>query len=164
MATLIVVLDVETEAEGVFGNYIANTLGIAYGVKSDSNTEQMTPRVEIVATRQQEGWHQTTIASGTYAGRTLYDQFKVRLQLDLVYNPAAAQGQANYRGNLRKAMTDFNGLQTGFAVNNLYLLAPDTLRQTDGDRVIENAEKTETIKTTLEMELFLVPSALTSAT
>lgn len=164
MATLITILDIETEVETVFYNYITNTLGIATGEVSDTNTEQMTPRVQVVATLQADGWHQTNIASGVYAGRTLYDQFKVRLQLDIVYNPAAGQSQATLRGTLRKALTDFNTIQTGFAVHAYYLLAPETLHQTDGDRVIDDREKTETIRTTLEMELFLVPAALTAAT
>jgi hypothetical protein len=124
----------------------------------------MTPRVEVVSVLQSEGWHQTNITSGAYAGRTLYDQYKVRLQLDVVFNPAAGQSQATLRGTLRKALTDFSALQTAFAINAYYLLAPETLRQTDGDRVIDDAEKTETIKMTLEMELFLVPATLLAAT
>ena len=156
MATLATVLDIETEVETVFYNYLATTLGITGVSKSDSATDQLTPRIGVVATLELDGWHQTTIASGTFAGRTLYDQKKVKLDLDLVYNPAGAQGQAALRGTLRKVLTDFVAIQTQFAVNGLYFLAPETLRQTDGDRVIDTEEKTETIKMTLEMELFIV--------
>lgn len=165
MATLATILDVETEVEGVFYAYLTTNLGIASApIESDSNTETMTPRLEVIATRQSEGWHQTTIAAGTFAGRTLYDQSKVKLDINLVYNPAASQGQASLRGTMRKLLTDFEGLKTQFAVNGFYFLAPEQLRQTGGNRVIDNEEKTETITTELELELFIAPSALTGAT
>ena len=164
MATLVQILDTETEAETVFNTYLTSALGLSITVVSDSNTELMTARLAINSTLLSEGPHQTNITSGTYAGRTLYDQKKLSMDISLVYNPAAIQGQSSYIGTMRKAFTDFNALKTQFAVNNYYLLAPETLRQVDGSQTVDNKEKTVTITTTLEMELFLVGATLAAAT
>ena len=131
---------------------------------SDTATEQVTPRVACVATVTKWGPHQHTIASGTFAGRAIYDMFVVRSNVTLVYQPEHAQGQASLRGGLRKALTDWTGIQAAFATLNYLFPMPDTLRQTDGDRQIDNEKKTETISTTLELMVFLNPAALIAAT
>ena len=159
-------LDIETEAEKVFGAYLGTTLGLPT-VTSDSNASVTTARIEVFATVEQMGPHQLTIASGTYAGRRLYDQFLVTIAIDLVYSPywnATSAGSthtaAALRGGLRRCLSDWRGLEGAFASDGLLSLAPDSLRQISGSRTINDAEKEEKISTHVSAMLFLVPTLI----
>jgi len=160
MATLEQLLDVETEVEGVFRTYLAGLISAATAYASDSNTEVTTPRIDVVATLIEQGRHQITIPAGTYANRPVYDQFRIRLDIGLVYDPSFAQGQAGIRGLLRVGLTAYDALQTAFNSNAYLILAPDTLRQIDGSREINDEQKEETINTTVEGVFFLNPTTL----
>ena len=154
LATL---LDIETEVESIFYSYLATSLGLP-ATKSDSNTTLPTPRLEILAELIDEGMTQQTIPSGSLAGTVLYTQKHVRLTLDLIYSPARPQSQNVLRGKLRQASANYPALKTLFAVNSYYSLAPDTLRQVNGGRIIDKTEKTETMRTVMELVLFINPS------
>lgn len=160
MATLEQLLDVETETEGVFRAYLATIVTAATSYASDSNTELPTPRIGVVSTLIEQGRHQITIPTGTYANRPVYDQFRIRLDLSLVYDPSYSQGQASLRGKLRVALTAYSALQSAFNNNAYLILAPDTLRQVDGSREIDDENKQETINTTVEGMFFLNPVTL----
>lgn len=164
MATLETLLDVEAEVESVLDSFLSASPYSLSAVASDSATEVTTPRVNVVAEVMKWGPHQFTPTSGTYAGRAIYDQFLVRVSLDVVYQPEHAQGQGSMRGKLRKALTDWTGLKAAFAVNNYLLPAGDTLRQENGGRTIDDEEKTETMSTVLQFVAFLNPTALAAAT
>ncbi len=165
MATLATLLDVETEVETSLDAFLSAAPYSLGAIPTDTKTAVTTPRVEIKSEVIKWGPHQSNaIPSGTYAGRRVYDQFAFRITLDVVYQPEQTQGQASIRGTLRNALTDWTGLKAAFATRNYLLLAPDTLRQTDGGRVIDNTEKTETISTVLELVAFLNPDALNAAT
>lgn len=160
MATLEQLLDVETEIEGVFRTYLASLIPGATAYASDGNTELGTPRVDVTAVLIEQGRHQITIPTGTYANRPVYDQFRVRVDLGVVYDPSFSQGQASIRGLLRVGLTAYSALQTAFNNNAYLILAPDTLRQVDGSREINDEEKEETINTTVEGMFFLNPTTL----
>jgi len=164
MATLITILDVETEVETAWKTLLSIAPYSLGAITSDTATEVTTPRVECVAEVMQWGPHQLTIPSGTFSGRSVYDQFMIRMRLDVVYQPEHAQGQATIRGTLRKALTDWTGIKAAFATNGYLFVAGDTLRQTAGSRIIDDTEKTETLSTILEFVVFLNPAALTAAT
>lgn len=164
MATLVAILDVEAAVESAWDTLFSAALAGTSVIPSDTATEVVTPRMECVATVTKWGPHQHTIATGTFAGRAVYDMFVVRSDLRLVYQPEHAQGQGTLRGQLRKALTDWTAIQAAFATLNYYYPMGDTLRQTDGDRQIDNEEKTETISTTLELVVFLNPAVLVAAT
>lgn len=164
MATLVALLDTESAVESAWTTLFGAAMAGTSVIGTDTASEVVTPRVECVATVTKWGPHQHTIASGTFAGRPLYDQFLVSTDLRLVFQPEHAQGQGSLRGALRKALTDWTGIQAAFATLGYYFPAPDTLRQTGGDRQIDNEEKTETISTTLELVVFLSPAALLAAT
>lgn len=164
MATLQAILDVEGAVESAWDTLFSTALSGTSVITSDTATEVVTPRLECVATLKKWGPHQHTIASGTYSGRAVYDQFMVSTELRLVYQPEHAQGQANLRGLLRKALTDWTSIQSAFATLNYYFPMPTTLQQTDGDRTIQDEEKIEIINTTIELVVFANPAALAAAT
>ena len=155
---LYTLLDIETEVETVFANYLSNTLGLP-AITSDTNATLVTPRVEVKCELLDEGMVQQTIPSGSLAGTVLYTQKHVRLTVDLVYSPARPTTQTPnvLRGTLRQAGANYPAIKTAFAVNGYYLLAPDTLRQVNGGRVVENTEKTETMRTIYEAVFFINP-------
>jgi len=159
MATLPDMLDVETEVEGVFKTFLATIVTAATIYKSDSDEENDTPNIGVVATLIEQGRHQITIPTGTYAGRPVYDQFRIRVDLSLTYDPSF-QGQASLRSRLRLGLTDYTALNTQFGVNAYLILAPDTLRQIDGSRDIDDEAKEETIGTVMECVCFLNPVTL----
>lgn len=164
MATLETILDVEGEVESVLKTFLAASPYSLTVFASDSAAEVTTPRTEVVAEVTRWGPHQFTPASGTYAGVAIYDQFQLRVRIDVVYQPEHAQGQASIRGKLRKALTNWTGIKAGFATNGYLLPQGDSLRQIDGGRTIGNAEKEETLSTTLELVAFLNQAAVTAAT
>lgn len=164
MATLETLLDVEAEVEAVLDTFLSAAPYSLGAVASDSATEVTTPRINIVAEVMKWGPHQFTPTSGTYSGRAIYDQFLVRVSLEVVYQPEHAQGQGSMRGKLRKALTDWTGIQAGFATRNYLHPTGDTLRQEDGGRTIDNEEKTETLSTVLQFVVFLNQSAVAAAT
>lgn len=152
-------LDIEAQVETAFGDYFTNTLSVPVE-KSDSNMVVETPRIEIVASVIEQGEHQLIVSSGYYAGRTLYDQFRVGLSLKLVYDPTAAQSPGVLRGKLRKALTDYLGIQAKFDAVGYLLLASDSFRQTGGGREINEGEDVAEINTLLEPIFFLNPHAV----
>ena len=81
MATLVTLLDVETEVESVWDTFLSSSPYSLGAIPSDTAAAVTTPRVEIVAEVIKWGPHQHTIASGTYSGRALYDQFLIRLSI-----------------------------------------------------------------------------------
>jgi hypothetical protein len=164
MATLATILDVETEVELCFKTLLAATPYSLGAVGTDTATELTTPRVECIAEVVRWGPHQHTPATGTYAGVAIYDQFALRLRLDVVYQPEHAQGQATIRGKLRHVLCDWSAMKTAFLTRNYLYAAPDTLRQVDGGRSINSEDKTETLSTGLELVVFVNPAALVAAT
>lgn len=164
MATLITLLDVETEVETTLKTYLATTPYSLDAIASDSATDILTPRLEVVAEVVKWGPHQHTPASGTFAGVAIYDQFAIRSNLSIVYQPEQGQAPGTIRGTLRKALSNWTGLQAAFASHNYLFLMGDSLRQTGGSRTIDDAEKTETLNSTLEMVVFLNPAAVLAAT
>lgn len=158
-ATLADLLDFETEVERAFTSYLTTTLNLP-AVGSDSNTDLQLPRVEVVATVVSEGPHVIQITTGTYTGRHFFDQKRVRVQIDLVYSPSWGQSQGSLRGNIRVALSDYDGILAALATNNYLYLAKATLMQTDGGRSVNDADKSETISTTIEGQFFIVPAAL----
>jgi len=164
VATLETLLDVETETEFAFDSlFSAAPYSLAAG-GTDTAAALTTPRTEIKAEVIKWGPHQYTPATGTYAGRAIYDQFLVRLTLDVVYQPEHGQGQASIRGKIRAALTDWTRIKTAFATHAYLRPAPDTLQQQDGGRTIDDEEKTETLTTILEFVAFIRPDALDAAT
>jgi hypothetical protein len=164
MATLITLLDVETEVETCFQGIFAAAPFSIPAIASDSATDLTTPRLEVVSEVIQWGPHQITPASGTFAGQAFYDQFRVRANLSLVYQPEHAQSQGQLRGKLRQVLSNWTNIKAAFAVRNYLIPTGDTLRQVGGGRTIQNDEKTETLLSTLELVVFLNPNALASAT
>lgn len=160
--TLETLLDVETEIESVFATYLGTTLGLPV-FKSDSDTSVSTPRIEVFATVEEMGPHQWMIPAGTYAGRRIYDQFRVSVNIDLVFSPhwnassnvASNRKASALRGGLRRCLSDWRGLQGAFTTGGLLNLASDSLRQTAGSRTIDDAEKEETITTVFGGQFFL---------
>lgn len=169
MPSLQTLLDVETEVENVLGNYLRTTLGLSNVAQGDSASDLTTPRVDCYAVLIEQGMHQYQIPAGTYAGRHLYDQNRIRASLNLVYSPETTTSSTvatagTLRGTMRKMLTDYEALKTGFNVNGYLILAPDTLRIIDGDRVIDDQRKEETISATIEAVFFFNPAALASPT
>jgi hypothetical protein len=160
MATLEQLMDVETETEGVFKTYLATVVPAATFYVSDTNVQNFTPSIRVVSTLIEQGRHQVTVPTGTYSGRPIYDQFRIRTDINLVYDPSFSQAQATLRAKMRVGLSDYNGIKAGFAANNYLALAPDTLRQIDGARVINDAENEETITTTVEGVYFFVPATI----
>lgn len=160
MATLFDLLDVETEIERAFKTYLSGVVTASTIYQSDSNVENDSPALGVVAVLVEQGRHQITVSTGAYTGRPIYDQFRVRVDIALRYDPSYAQGQATIRSQLRVGLTGYQALQTEFNTNGYLILAPDTLRQIDGDRTIDDEAKEETISTTVEGMFFLNPSAL----
>lgn len=150
MATLDQLMDVETEVENCFATYLGTIVTASTFYKSDANVENDTPNIGVVATLIEQGRHQVTIPTGTYSGRPVYDQFRVKVDLTLKYDPSYSQGQASLRARLRVGLSAYQAIQTQFDSNRYLVLAPDTLRQIDGDRTIDDEAKEETIRTTLE--------------
>ncbi len=164
MATLITLLDVETEVESAIKGFLATAPYSLAAVTSDTAAEVTTPRIEVVAEVTKWGPHQYTPAAGVFAGVEIYDQFMVRSNLSLIYQPEQAQSPGTLRGTLRKALTNFTGIKAAFATHGYLFIAGPTLRQVDGGRTIQNEDKTETLNTTLEMAVFLNPAAVDAAT
>lgn len=160
MATLDNLMDVETEVEGVFKTFLGTIVTAATIYQSDSNIENDTPNIGVVATLIEQGRHQITIPTGTYAGRPVYDQFRIRVDLSLKYDPSFSQGQSSIRARLRVGLTDYNAIQAQFNSNAYLILAPDTLRQIDGSRDPDSTEKEETIGSVLECVCFMNPNTL----
>lgn len=161
--TLEQLLDLETETENVFGTYLRTNLGLTDSYTSDSQADLPTPRIDCWAVLVSHGTHQNVIPSGSHAGRRIYDQNTVRINLQLVYAPDQtnfAVSPGALRGKFRSLLTDYYGIQAGFDVKGLLMLAPDTLRQVDGDRSIDNERKEETITCGMEVQLFFNPAAL----
>lgn len=164
MATLVTLLDVEAEVEAVFVSFLsASPYSLARVSGSDSAAALNTPRVEVSVEVLKWGPHQHTVASGTYSGRALYDQFQLRLSIAVVYQPEHAQSPGTLRGTLRKAFTDWAGLKAAFASRAYLLPAPDSMRQIDGSRVIIDEERTERLESVWELVAFLNPVALAAA-
>ena len=166
MATLVTLLDTETEVERAFAAYLGTTLGLPT-VTSDSDSVLVTPRVEIVCTVNSDGGHEFTIPSGANAGLRLYDQKNVTVLIDLVYEPGAPTSQApgTKRGTLRKVLANYNAISAAFATNGYYFLAPTTLQQTGGGRSANDPEKeSERLSTVLTATVFLSQAALAAST
>ncbi len=166
MATLPVLLDVESEVERAFAAYLGTTLSLPV-VRSDSDSTLVTPRIEIVATLNSEGPHEFTIPSGTNAGLRLYDQKSVSLQIDLIYEPGAptSQSPGTLRGKLRQAFLNYPAIAAALATNGYYLIAPTTLQQTGGNRVANDPEpESERLSTTLTAVFFISQTALAAST
>lgn len=151
-------LDVETEVERAFGAYLTDTLQLP-AIKSDSDEDLQTPRVEVVATLLRDGPQVYQVTSGTYSGRYFWVQKFIRVSLALTYSPSWGQNQGNLRGLLRVALSDYDGIIAAFATNGYLQPVKATLVQTDGDRTIDDGEKTETINTTLEFQAWILPAA-----
>lgn len=164
MPTLQQMMDVEGEIETSFATFLGTIVTAATIYKGDSNTENDSPNLGVVATLIEQGRHQITVPTGTYVNRPIYDQFRVRVDLALRYDPSFSQGQATIRAQLRVGLTDYAGIQAALNTNGYLILAPDTLRQIDGDRTIDDEAKEETISTTLEGMFFLNPVTLNSLT
>jgi hypothetical protein len=164
MATLITILDVETEVETCLQSLFAAAPFSLPALASDTATDLRTPRIDVVAEVIQWGPHQITPASGTFAGVAIYDQFRVRANLALIYQPEHAQSQGQLRGALRQVLTGWTAMKAAFAVRGYLIPTSDMLRQIAGGRTIQNDEKTETLLTTLELVVFLNPNALAAAT
>ncbi len=160
MATIEAWMDVETEVERVFGVYLGTTLGLNVN-KSDSDADLAIPRIDIVAIVEQMGPHRWQIPSGTYSQRWVYDQFSVSLHTDLIFSPyaqaniAATVTSSTLRGKLRRCLSDWAGLQAAFVSGGLLNIARDSIRQTSGDRQINNDEKTEKLTTVVSAMIFL---------
>jgi hypothetical protein len=153
LATL---LDIETEVETVFYNYLATTLSLP-AIKSDTNATLPTPRLEIICELIDEGMNQQQIQSGSLAGTVLYTQKHCRITLDLTYSPARPQSPNVLRGTLRQIGANYPALKAAFAVNGYYLLSADTLRQVSGARTVDTMEKTETLRTVYDATFFINP-------
>ena len=156
-------LDIETEVETVFAGYLVTTLGLP-AIPSDTDASVVTPRVEVAATVTDQPTHQYKIPSGTYANRQIYDFFRVRVELRLVYAPSFAQGQGALRGKMRKALTDLAGIQAGFATHNYVFMANDTYRPLMGGRTVDSSLKEETITQSVDVIIALNPAQLATAT
>jgi len=164
MATLATILDVETEVELSLKTFLAATPYSLGAITTDTAAALTTPRVEVQTEVVRWGPHQHTPATGTYAGTAIYDQFALRVRLDLVYQPEQSQSPGTKRGTIRAALSNWTGLKAAFATRNYLMVVGDTLRQIDGSRTIDNAEKTETLSTVLELVVFLNPAAVAAAT
>lgn len=161
MATIEQWLDVETEVEKIFGNYLGTTLNLPT-FTSDSDRTVSTPRIDMFAVVSEMGPHQFMVPAGTYAGTRLYDQFKITVNVNLVFSPHwnATQEPSNrtagaLRGSLRRCLADWHGLQAAFVASGLLNLASDSLRQTAGTRSINLEEKEETLTTAVAGVFFL---------
>jgi hypothetical protein len=158
--SLQVLLDGETELENALLAYLGTTLQVSVALKSDTNAPLTSPRIELKATKLRDENHQYQITSGSAAGLVVFDQMTFRLNLDLVYSPTMTdQNQAILKGLLRRALLNYDGINAALAVNGYYYLAKYTLKQTDGDRVINDAEKEETVSSVLECQLWIRPTA-----
>ena len=161
---LYTILDIESEVESVFKGYLTTTLGLSISDSSDTDKHLTTPRIEVLAVLLGDMEHMLIVPSGTYAGRRMWDFKRVRVEINLVYNPAWPQTPGTLRGTLRKALGDSGAIQTAFSTHAYYQIAQDSIHQTDGARQIDDAEKTETITTVLEAVLQLQPAAVIAAT
>lgn len=157
-------LDVETEIESVFSTYLTTALPGTSVITSDSNTTVGTPRVEVTAVVENQPTHQYTITGGVYAGRRLYDFWRVRVTLNLVYAPGYSQSQGTLRGKLRKVLTDFAGVKSALAAHNYLYLASDTYNVNSGWRTVDSDLKEERIACTVDAIFGLNPAQLESAT
>ncbi len=164
MATLETVLDVETEVESVLDAFLSGSPYSLSAGGTDTAGRLTTPRTEIKCEVLKSGPHQYNITSGTYSGTNIFDQFQLRVTVDVVYQPEQGQGPGSIRGKVRKAFANWTGIKAGFASHDYLLLAQDTLRQIDGGRSINDEEKTETLSTVFEVIAFLNPAALNAAT
>jgi hypothetical protein len=164
MATLVTILDVEAEVERAWAAMLSAAPYSLSATGSDTAAALTTPRTEVKAEVLRWGPHQFTPTGGASAGSALYDNFLVRLSLDVVFQPEHAQGQGSIRGKLRVALRDWTRLKAAFATNGYLLVDPDSLRQTGGGRDIDDEEKMETIKTELEFGVWLSQSAVNAAT
>ncbi len=151
-------LDIESEVERAFTSYLAATLQIP-AIGSDTAETQQSPRIEVVAIVVEQGPHAVFIPSGTYAGRKVFDQNRVRIEMALIYSPEFGQNQGDLRGRMRVALTDPAGINAQFATNGYLQMAADSLRQTDGSRAINDREKTETLIVAIEPVFFINPAA-----
>jgi hypothetical protein len=161
MPTLASMLDVETEIESAFDSFLSGSPYSLAASPSDTDTQLETPRFDIVATKVAEGPHQFTLSS-PYTGRRIYDQYRVRVDISLTYDPSYNQAQGTLRSRFRLAMTDYAGIQAKLTSNAYLILAPDTFRQTDGSRSIDDENKQETITAAMEGVFFLNPTTLGS--
>jgi len=159
-ASLQVLLDVEAEAESALKTYLVTTLQVSVANSSDTNASLTTPRIELKATKLRDEMHQCQIPSGSAAGLVVFDQMTVRLNLDLIYSPTmAGQSQATLKGLLRRALLNYDGINAALATNGYYFLAKYTLRQTDGDRTINDDQSEETVSTVCEGSFWIRPTA-----
>ncbi len=164
MATLETILNIETEVESVLDAFLSGSPYSLSAGGTDTATRLTTPRTEIKCEVVKSGPHQYNITSGTYNGTNIFDQFQLRVRVDVVYQPEQGQGPGGIRGTVRKALANWTGIKAGFASNAYLLLAQDTLRQIDGGRTINDEDKTETLSTVYEVVAFLNPVALNAAT
>lgn len=158
--SLQVLLDGEAELEAAFKAYLANTLQVSVAITSDTNEDLTTPRIELKATKVRDENHQFQITYGSAAGLVIFDQMTFRLDLDLVYSPSVTdQNQAILKGLLRRALLNYDGINAALAVKGYYFVAKYTLRQTDGDRLINTEQQEETITSVLEGQAWIRPTA-----
>lgn len=162
MATLEQLMDIEANTEAPFKSYLQTLVTAASIYRSDENVQNQTPSIRLVSSLVEQGNHQITIATGTYTGRPVYDMFRVRTTFDLVYDPSFSQGQANLRSQLRVGLSAYAAIATYFSASGYLVLAPDTLRQIDGSRTIDDQSKEETINFTMEGIYFFNSTALAS--
>ena len=66
MPTLQQMMDIEAEVETSFATFLATIVTAATIYKGDSNTENDSPNLGVVATPIEQGRHQITVPTGTY--------------------------------------------------------------------------------------------------
>lgn len=163
MATLITLLDVETEVESCLDALLSASPYSLAAIGSDTNARLTTPRVECIAEVKRWGPHVYRVQAGTYAGRLIYDEFMLQATIRVIYQPAHSQSPGTLRGTLRAALTDATRFKAAFAVRDYLKIVGDSLRQMDGSRIIVNDEKTEELTTVLQLIGVLNPTQLEAA-
>jgi len=151
MATIQVLLDIETQIETAVKTHLVNKLLPAVSTASASTPLLDIPRVEVESSVVGEGPHQTGVGTNR-----VYDQFSVTLEVRLLTSNEAGQNAAGYRGLMRAVMMDRVSIQT--LLSNLFI-APDSWQATGGARQVYAEEGVEEVSLTYAVQVFVKPSA-----
>lgn len=155
-------LDFEGNTEKVFAGIIEGMGMAAY--TSDSNENLPVPRVDVVATLTESGPHERVLTTGDNAGRRIYDQHQIEVQLQYSVSSDGPgemqQAIRQFRGAFRSLMFFPKPIHDAFEEMELYRAAPDSIRETGGIRQVDADEDAVTLQSTVNLVLFLATDRL----
>ena len=152
------ILDFEGNVEAVIVGLLQALDLPAYG--SNTNIALPIPRVDVVATVTQSGPHEAALSDG----ERIYDQHQVSVSVAYTFAPdtpgMAATAEKLFRAKTRRMVFFTKPLLQAFVTQGLSFLAPHSIREQGGIRMVQTDEEAIKLEYRLELQIFIAPAQL----